>query len=252
MQTTQPTTKTGGKQKLITGIVLIVLGLLGWWYIAGTPKTTPSPTTTATTTATTTTEVVRSPLTPDQNGHVGPYRITADGVYFHDPQDTVGKKIEGADPATFQVIVYDEKSAPNIIYAKDKNSVYVFNKRIQGADPATFRILSPGKQYSGDSTSVFVYDFESIQKIVGADPNTFTALKEAGYNPCTTGLYSKDTKNIYFVAEAIPGADPSTFEALGFNYGKDSKRVYKGIRVENGVEPLTFEPPSCSEMLKDY
>lgn len=49
-------------------------------------------------------------------------------------------KIEGADPATFELMKYDDGNMS--LYSKDKKFVFYDGKKISGADPITFKIYN--------------------------------------------------------------------------------------------------------------
>jgi hypothetical protein len=81
--------------------------------------------------------------------------IFADNVLVSD-----GKKIEGIDNASFEIIQRD--------YFKDKNSAYYDAEKIPLANPQTFVVVY--EEYSKDDRHVF-YKREVLG---GVDPNTFT------------------------------------------------------------------------------
>lgn len=61
-----------------------------------------------------------------------------DDIYAKDGKNVyrVGKIIEGADPATFEVLSHKA-------YAKDRFAVYFWGKKVEGADPQTFVLIDP-------------------------------------------------------------------------------------------------------------
>ena len=72
-------------------------------------------------------------------------------IYYFTDNDGLREeefKVQGVDVNTFQVI--DE------IYAKDKNYVYRIGKKMEGADPQSFNVLS-NKAYSKDKFNVYAW-----------------------------------------------------------------------------------------------
>lgn len=202
-------------------------------------------------------ELKETPLTPATHS-MGPYRVASSGVYYFDEISQSERVIENADPATFELVLSEEYNDPQkptfpIPYAKDRAHVYVHDTLIPDANPATFRFLTPGRQYSTDSDSVFLYMFgDGVGIVPNADPATFIVLREAGYNPCTSGVYAKDAQHVYAGTKAILNADPNTFVYLGLGYGKDAHTVYLKESPIPDANPLTFEPPTCEEATKGY
>lgn len=99
------------------------------------------------------------------------------------------KKVEGADPDTFQVL-YNE-------YAKDKNNVYKYEWRIEGADAATYEILD---RHMWQKDKNHVYRIGEI--VEGADPETFELINHS---------YQKDKNHVYHDGKILEGRDPETF-----------------------------------------
>ena len=101
-------------------------------------------------------------------GHAGDKK----NVYYD------GRRIEGADVNTFEVI------EPCVFgYSKDKVSVYYEDKKIPGSDPKTFEILGENG-YSKDKNNAYFGNFI----INGADIKSFKALK---------GTRAEDKTNYY-------------------------------------------------------
>ncbi|NIV99534.1 hypothetical protein GWN26_10530, partial [Candidatus Saccharibacteria bacterium] len=52
--------------------------------------------------------------------------------------------------------------------------------------------------------------------------------------------FSKDKNNVYYIGDAIKGADPETFEFIDSQYMKDKNSVYyvhNGVKKFEGVDP---------------
>ncbi|MCR5242505.1 MAG: DKNYY domain-containing protein [Prevotella sp.] len=76
-------------------------------------------------------------------------------------------RVEGADPATFEVI--------EMAHTKDKNHVYYFTRILEGADPETYAVMGI---YSKDKSHVWCFD----DLIEGADVETFEVDKDDFYD----------------------------------------------------------------------
>jgi hypothetical protein len=94
----------------------------------------------------------------DQNNFETGYKITKDAVYWY------GKKIEGADPGSFEVVECDYSSKT----AKDKNNVYWSGKLAYGIDSKSFTSLA-SNCYDKNA----VYDTSNNMKML----STFNKLK---------------------------------------------------------------------------
>lgn len=128
-------------------------------------------------------------------------------------------------------------------YVTDGKYVYFLDgryQRVEGADPATFRLLvyrdgrsrnySPYLQTTGrDKDAVFV----GVQRLPQLNPNT-TVLLEDGYLTDGTLLYYRDV--------LADGADPRYFRYIIGHYAADGKRLYhKGLPVAGAdVASLAF------------
>ncbi len=162
-----------------------------------------------------------------------PYAADAGAVYYD------GKKINGADPSSFELIGYGllqnkgkDPSDSQPEYARDAQHVYFIGKLVAGADPRTFRPLVSGGYFYGygrDSLHVYWLDKE----IVGADPTTFRIFDgQQPYEGCGVGPYSADARAVYFETKQIVGADPSTFKPIINEYGRDKNGVWKGTVLQ--------------------
>ena len=201
--------------------------------------------------------------------------------------------IEGADPATIRVVWADGTSTPFLLDKRKVYSAYYRNySPLDGADPASFKVLIekvPGFYWlfygvdrlhvysswgslidkADPSTFTFVKDvrgqdsgFEKDESHVWAggllvpqaDPTTFVAL--APFSTDVDIAYAKDIRHAYriypprdegtgdFEVHMIVGADLATFTYVGNNYAKDKNRVYSYYLPPNdrvvGADPATF------------
>jgi hypothetical protein len=163
-------------------------------------------------------------------------------VYLH------GAILPGADPDSFEIFdntftrdanrvylqdqVFSEDAAhfeyvTRIIY-RDSHHIYWSTSTISD-DPENLIILGDEGFYTffKDSTTVFI----NGGPIEGADPATFTLLREA---------YSRDASNIFYFTSIIFGADMSTFEIIETPYARDASHVYFMENVLPDADPATF------------
>lgn len=136
-----------------------------------------------------------------------------------------------ADSNGFQVV--------QSVYAKDAKQVYHGASVLGGADAATFQGL-------GDASGEFTKDARRVywrgEPVEGWDAATIQLLDFS---------YAKDRKHAYFRLEnssapvILAGADARTFEVIGpsskgFGYARDAKQVYYGAEAIPGADPATF------------
>ena len=190
----------------------------------------------------------------------GDFAKDASRIYF------AGKVVDGAHPASFEIILSRPSNGISPAFSKDADSVFVNATKIQEADPSSFQILD-NEDYQLDQRFVYykgvrlheatpttfhvwngtpyaanhVYAYMSGELIQGADASTFEALT----NYESYSLWAKDSHAVYWKGHAIPGADPSTFELYwdaGLDYGKDTERVYYLGNILDGADPEIFQP----------
>lgn len=163
--------------------------------------------------------------------------------------DQCYRKVQGADPATFEPFLGG--------LHKDKSQIFYGIKAIPDADMETFALHDGGKYgysywYDKNYTFVMTYDGIGIIKekcnnldriggyylkcdnkvyygdrlLVGADVNTMIPVG-------VTGNYAKDSKSVYFDGEIVVGADAATFNIGDGINAKDKNYIYRfGKRVE--------------------
>ncbi|BBM52608.1 hypothetical protein JMUB3935_1587 [Leptotrichia trevisanii] len=164
-----------------------------------------------------------------------------------------GKKIEGANPKTFEII-------SDGMYSKDDKNVYATVDIIKGADPQTFRRI-PETNYARDKNTLYYYfgdvknlgkinekDFKVLDNNLVKNGNEMYYLGEKAniknpekFEPIKVSddkriLYGKDDENIYAVTsdekhgyfKVIKNADKDTFEVMekDTRYSKDKNNVY--------------------------
>ena len=101
-----------------------------------------------------------------------------------------GDRIEGVSTSTFEPFYYD--------LAKDGTNVYNGSKVLEGANPKTFMALNETHSIWKDDRAVYqemtVESGSWWKKIEGADPETFTIIKDDKYSGVAV---AKDNKCIY-------------------------------------------------------
>jgi len=164
------------------------------------------------------------------------YSLDENIVYYisNIPTKDQRKKIEGADPDTFEVMEDG--------YSKDKNSVYWIDKPIENSDPNTFIILGNG--FEKDKDRVFFRDIV----LEDADPNTFEIINhETSHRYCY--YYGKDKNAVWTSSYILFGEnpllerDPSTFELIDSEcvFSKDKNGVYLLDEKLESIDPEKFK-----------
>lgn len=125
----------------------------------------------------------------------GDYAKDSKKVYFN------GDIVNGADPKTFERIKVDPRLVQDY-YSKDATNIFQGTSRLDISDVNSFQLF-PG-QYYKDSTAVY----HKEKKIIGAVSESF---KVVGRDYTWFGL---DQANVYYLGNALPGADPGSFEIL--------------------------------------
>lgn len=161
--------------------------------------------------------------------HVG-YKIKNSEVYFVSWNEGNGfqqKKID-ADSQSFKKISGD--------YAKDKNHVFFVGRIIESADADSFERIKVDSStvedvYSKDKTHVF--KFSGV--LPNVDHSSFVALG---------GSYTKDAQHVFYQEKILTSAEASTFQTKHHEFhwfGMDSKQVYSMGQAIPGADPATFE-----------
>ncbi|MFZ2303321.1 MAG: DKNYY domain-containing protein [Minisyncoccia bacterium] len=172
-----------------------------------------------------------------------------------------GEPVSGLDGKTFSAV-----SEP---YFTDINGTYFFSRITQGdilflAPTSKTRVLTNNYLSGG-------YVITGNQVILGtttinnANANTFHILDSEIKNsstsnrgPCTGScFYAADKDAVYYKTQKIAGADPKTFDLIGYGllhglgkdpgdaqpvYGRDSRHVYYLGEEVVGADPKTFTP----------
>ena len=147
-------------------------------------------------------------------------------VYFY------GKKLKDVLPEGFEAVkenyVKDSKNVYKIeaditdsIPISSDNKINTKKISLDGLDVKTFRALENGKDvtsidYFVDKNNIY-YAYENLEKIQGADKNSFEVL----------GNYiAKDKNNVYYNGKKMENVDSKSFKNFGNFIGKDKNRVF--------------------------
>ena len=147
-------------------------------------------------------------------------------VYFY------GKKLKDVLPEGFEIVkenyVKDSKNVYKIeaditdsIPISSDNKINTKKISLDGLDVKTFRALENSKDvtsidYFVDKNNIY-YAYENLEKIQGADKNSFEVL---GY------YIAKDKNNVYYNGKKMENVDSKSFKNFGDFIGKDKNRVF--------------------------
>ena len=143
-----------------------------------------------------------------------------------------GKKLKDVSPKGFEILkenyVKDSKNVYKIeteitdsIPISSDNKINTKKISLDGLDVRTFRALENGKDvtsidYFVDKNNIY-YAYENLEKIQGADKNSFEVL----------GNYiAKDKNNVYYNGKKMENVDSKSFKNFGNFIGKDKNRVF--------------------------
>ena len=191
--------------------------------------------------------------TPGGGAYRLAYGYDKNRVYYE------SRTLEGADPATFEIMDCGYSKDANNIYrfsdkkdnidletftvignlhypfAYDKNHVYFENSIVEGADPATFEMMALG--YSKDAKHAYWCNVYKVIPINKADPKTFVVVENT--DPWPTA-FAYDKNHVYFENRIIEDANPKTFEVMGCGYSRDTNNVYRYSNKIRKADPETF------------
>ena len=147
-------------------------------------------------------------------------------VYFY------GKKLKDVLPEGFETVkenyVKDSKNVykieseiTDIIPIFSDNKINTKKISVDGLDVKTFRALENSKDvtsidYFVDKNNIY-YDYENLEKIQGADKNSFEVL---GY------YIARDKNNVYYKGRKMENVDSASIKTFGNFIGKDKNRVF--------------------------
>ena len=168
-------------------------------------------------------------------------------VYFY------GKKLKDVLPEGFEIVkenyVKDSKNVYKIeaeitdsIPISSDNKINTKKISLDGLDVKTFRALENGKDvtsidYFVDKNNIY-YAYENLEKIQGADKNSFEVL---GY------YIAKDKNNVYYKGTKMENVDSASVKTFGNFIGKDKNRVF----YITGNEDIKDADASSFEIMGD-
>ena len=164
-------------------------------------------------------------------------------VYFY------GKKLKDVLPEGFETVkqnyVKDSKNVYKIeaeitdsIPISSDNKINTKKISLDGLDVKTFRALENSKDvtsidYFVDKNNIY-YAYENLEKIQGADKNSFEVLSY---------YIAKDKNNVYYNGKKMENVDSKSFKNFGDFIGKDKNRVFyvTGNEDIKDVDAKSFE-----------
>ena len=170
-----------------------------------------------------------------------------------------GKKLKDVLPEGFEIVkenyVKDSKNVYKIeaeitdsIPISSDNKINTKKISLDGLDVKTFRALENSKDvtsidYFVDKNNIY-YAYENLEKIQGADKNSFEVL----------GNYiAKDKNNVYYNGKKMENVDSKSFKNFGDFIGKDKNRVFyiTGNEDIKDVDAKSFEIMGDTRYFRD-
>lgn len=190
----------------------------------------------------------------DNKGLIGDYYAKDNkNVYLY------GKKLKDVLPEGFEIVkenyVKDSKNVYKIeaeitdsIPISSDNKINTKKISLDGLDVKTFRALENGIDvtsidYFVDKNNIY-YAYENLEKIQGADKNSFEVL---GY------YIAKDKNNVYYNGKKMENVDSKSFKNFGDFIGKDKNRVFyiTGNEDIKDVDAKSFEIMGDTRYFRD-
>ncbi|WP_455045909.1 DKNYY domain-containing protein [Leptotrichia trevisanii] len=190
----------------------------------------------------------------DDKGLIGDYYAKDNkNVYLY------GKKLKDVLPEEFEIVkenyVKDSKNVykiesgiTDIIPIFSGNKINTKKISLDGLDVKTFRTLENSKDvtsidYFVDKNNIY-YAYENLEKIQGADKNSFEVL---GY------YIAKDKNNVYYNGKKMENVDSKSFKNFGDFIGKDKNRVFyvAGNKDIKDVDAESFEMMGDTDYFRD-
>ena len=189
----------------------------------------------------------------EDRGLIGDYYAKDKNVYLY------GKKLKDVLPEGFETVkenyVKDSKNVYKIeaeitdsIPISSDNKINTKKISLDGLDVKTFRALENGKDvtsidYFVDKNNIY-YAYENLEKIQGADKNSFEVL----------GNYiAKDKNNVYYNGKKMENVDSASIKTFGNFIGKDKNRVFyiTGNEDIKDVDAKSFEIMGDTRYFRD-
>ncbi|WP_315287676.1 DKNYY domain-containing protein [Leptotrichia massiliensis] len=171
-----------------------------------------------------------------------------------------GKKLKDVLPEEFEIVkenyVKDSKNVykieseiTDIIPIFSDNKINTKKISVDGLDVKTFRALENSKDvtsmdYFVDKNNLYYSDYEDLQKIQGADKNSFEIL---GY------YIAKDKNNVYYKGTKMENVDSASVKIFGNFIGKDKNRVFyiQGNENIKDADASSFEIMGDTRYFRD-
>lgn len=177
------------------------------------------------------------------------YSLDNQHVYFHG--EGVFKALPGSDPKNFNVI--------NQEFGKDKEQVYYNDHILREVDANTFDRRRADSLLHDDELLLINYDddhcaFVRRDKMVELSSQYYiynneiysgnTRLADATVDGFSvfeqSGMYAKDSQNVFYRSHTIMGADRESFQVINSGFAKDNNHVYfQHLRLAD-VDPNSF------------
>ncbi len=139
-----------------------------------------------------------------------------------------GKKVDGADPATFEWIGNNKEGKSG--WGKDAQNVYFHDIIVPGADSKTFEVMPLLRTYARDCKRVYIGSTHSTGK--RRLPHEFSGLER--------DLFKDEFRVFARDVEILDGADGATFEEVAFGWYRDKNHVYKMREIFAEADAATF------------
>jgi hypothetical protein len=161
-------------------------------------------------------------------------------IYFnslaYNGNKPVSVVLNNAQPDSFEIINPDESS--ELIYAHDKQQVYLNGNVLTNAQPDSFEILNTG--YAHDKQQVYF----NGKLLADAQPDSFKIInpEKSGYDSYNS--YARDKNHVYRNDTLIANALPESFEIISpdpFVYARDKQQVYFKGKVLANAQPDFFK-----------
>ena len=148
-------------------------------------------------------------------------------IYFViDRNKNLLREVIGANADTFDVLSSNDGS--KFSYAKDKNGIYCNDVLRSDISTTTFTFNKWSVLYAKDKDHVYL----NCDILVGADPETFTQLEDQGFE----SKYAKDKDRVYFNGIVLSGANPDSFKIIRRDgYSFDSTHLYLNDKLVGGM-----------------
>ncbi|WP_369717032.1 DKNYY domain-containing protein [Leptotrichia sp. HSP-536] len=186
-------------------------------------------------------------------------KTVMDSYYGKDDKNVylLGKKLKNVSPKEFEILNEDYiKDDKNIYKVKLEQALFFSSNEINmkkisldGLDVKTFRALENDKDimsidYFVDKNNIYYDDYEDLEKIQGADKNSFEILSH---------YVAKDKNNVYYKGRKMENVDSASIKTFGNFIGKDKNRVFYITGNENikDADASSFEIMGDTRYFRD-